>query len=305
LFEYRTIVPIAETMTTPTSQQPSRNRADLLERALELLICFSAERGEWGVTELATALGMTKSRVHRIVATLEYKGFLRRDPRTRRYRLGLRLFELGVLTVKDMNRSGMVRPILSRLAAELEATIVLRLRDGDQIVLVECIESPGPIRIILPLGSRYPIYYGAAGLAVCAALTDTELARILPRGKFSKFAPNSFKSWNEFRRAINDARANGYAFSDERVQPGVCSIGVAIRNSSGEAFGALAAGFAKAVLSDGDLPRIGRKLALAAEELKKLFGALETIGVGLEPTPFRPGDTVRPATANRRRAMPS
>lgn len=288
-------------------ERPSPNRADLLERALELLICFSAERSEWGVTELATALDMTKSRVHRIVATLEYKGFLRRDPRTRRYRLGLRLFELGVLTVQDMNRSGILRPILSRLAAELEATIVLRLRDGDQIVLVESIESPGPIRIILPLGSRYPIYYGAAGLAVCAALDDAELERVLPRGKFSRFAPKSFESRSELRRAINDARANGYAFSDERVQPGVCSIGVAVRNSGGEVFGALAAGFAKAVLSASDLPRIGRKLAFAAEEIQKLLGALETIGVGPEPAPLRPGSdlTTATATGNRRRSSRS
>lgn len=294
-------------MDEPNPERPSPNRADLLERALELLICFSAERSEWGVTELATALGMTKSRVHRIVATLEYKGFLRRDPRTRRYRLGLRLFELGVLTVQDMNRSGILRPILSRLAAELEATIVLRLRDGDQIVLVESIESPGPIRIILPLGSRYPIYYGAAGLAVCAALDDAELERILPRGKFSRFAPKSFESRTELRRAIDEARGNGYAFSDERVQPGVCSIGVAIRNSSGEVFGALAAGFAKAVLSASDLPRIARKLSLAAEEIRKLLGALETIGVGLEPTPLRPGSTLTTATAttNRRRSSRS
>ena len=292
-------------MTGPNPQRLSSNRADLLERALELLICFSAERNEWGVTELAVALGMTKSRVHRIVTTLEYKGFLRQDPRTRRYRLGLRLFELGVLTVQDMNQSGIVRPILSRLAAELEATIVLRLRDGDQIVLVECIESPGPIRIILPLGSRYPIYYGAAGLAVCAALDDAELERILPRGRLSRFAPKSFKSWSEFRRAINEARAAGYAYSDERVQPGVCSIGVAIRNSSGMVFGALAAGFAEAVLSDSDPPRIGRKLALAAEEIRKLFGALETIGVGVEPTVLRPGSTLNTAAAHRRAALRS
>lgn len=279
-------------MSVVSRSQAPANQADLVSRALDVLLCFSAERREWGVTELASVLGMTKSRVHRILKTLEHKGFLHQDARSRRYRLGLRLFELGALAVQDANRRGVLRPVLSRLATELEATIVVRLRDGDDIVLVECIESPGPIRIILPLGSRYPIYYGSAGLAICAALREEELDSVLPDGSLLRFAPGSFETICELRHAISEARRAGYAFSDERVQPGVCSVGVAVRNADGVVIGGLAAGFAKAVLSQSECARIGGLLATAAAEVEQLFGALEAMGVDIE------------AQAGARRRMP-
>lgn len=265
-----------ETTFRPAEHSPGQ--ADLVGRTVDLLLSFSRERPQWGITELAAALSMTKSRVHRIVKTLESKAVLARSDSNRRYRLGLRMFELGAMAAENFGGQRLLRPLLAGLAAEMAATIVFRLRDGDEIVLLESVENPGPVRVVLPFGTRYPIYYGAAGMAISAALAQAELRALVPDGPLRQFAPHSFRSGRQFRSALRQVRELGYALSDERVQPGVRSVGVAVRGADGGVVGALVAGFAKSELTESTAPRVSRRLQQAAEELSVTLARLNLLG---------------------------
>jgi IclR family transcriptional regulator, KDG regulon repressor len=253
--------------------------ADLVARTIDLLLCFSIERPEWGVTELATALPMTKSRVHRILRTLEERGFLHKNPVNRKYRLGLRAFELGTVAARGIGRGGLLRRHLEQLADRLGATISLRVRDNDETVLVESVESLGPVRIIVTLGSRYPIYYGAAGMAISSALSESELDRLLPDGRLTRYTPASFGTTAAFRRALSQVRARGYAVSDERAQPGVRSIGVPVRDAAGRVICGLVAGFAKAILPDEKIPEVGRVLIDTAPGIGRLLEQFDLVAI--------------------------
>ena len=92
-------------MTTATPARPGsgRYRIQAIERAVAILNAFSAEEPELGVTDLAERLGLHKSTVHRFLVNLECAGLVERDRHTSRYRLGLRIFELGGLVLQRMN----------------------------------------------------------------------------------------------------------------------------------------------------------------------------------------------------------
>src|SRR5215831_14796580 len=105
-------------MTGSTKKgHPSNQGVQSVSKALELLCCFSSDRPEWGVTEIADYLGMYKSAVHRILATCEQYHFVVRTP-DRRYRLGNRAVELGNIYRFDRRLLWKAEPVLRRLADE-------------------------------------------------------------------------------------------------------------------------------------------------------------------------------------------
>ena len=111
-----------DTLDQPTVSRPEpesrgvrpRYRIQAIERAVSILNAFSPEDPELGVTELAERLGLHKSTVHRFMVNLDAAGLVERNPRTGRYRLGLRIFELGGLVMQQMNLWDEALPFRSR-----------------------------------------------------------------------------------------------------------------------------------------------------------------------------------------------
>ena len=105
-------------MATTTQPPGARYRIQSIERAVSILNAFTAEAPELGVTELADRLALHKSTVHRFLVNLETAGLVERNPRTNRYRLGLRIFELGGLVLQQMNLWDEALPFLEGLVRD-------------------------------------------------------------------------------------------------------------------------------------------------------------------------------------------
>ncbi|MGH8128156.1 MAG: IclR family transcriptional regulator [Gammaproteobacteria bacterium] len=268
--------------TKLTSIGNGKSTADLVVRTLELLLRFSIEHSEWGVTELAASCSMTKSRVHRILRTLEEQSFVRQNPTNRKYQLGIRVFELGAVAARGFGRGGLLGPCLEQLALYLGATVSIRVADGNETVLIDKAESPGPVRVITVLGSRYPLYFGAAGLALSSALPNCELDRLIPDGPLASYGPASYATGTAFRRALSEVRRRGYSVSDEGAQRGVRSVGVPVRNLAGNLVCSLVAGFAKANLRDKEIPAVGNELMRAAPEIARLLCQFNLMGLDVD-----------------------
>jgi DNA-binding IclR family transcriptional regulator len=254
-------------------------QADLVARTLDVLDCFTPAEPEWGVTELAVTLGMTKSRVHRIVQTLESKNYLRQNPLNRRYRLGSRCVEVGASAARALDKTRVLHDELSRLAAEVGATVTLRARHASEIIFIASVESPAAVRVVVEHPNRHPIYCGAAGMAICASLAKEELALVIPTNNLIRWTPKSFATLRELRKHLDQVRTAGFAVSDEQVQVGVRSIGAVIKDVNGRATGAVAAGFPKSELSEKDYKRVGRKVVDFARSLSSLITHLSSLGI--------------------------
>jgi IclR family KDG regulon transcriptional repressor len=89
-----------------------------VERALDILLCFTREEPTRSLTQIAEAVEMSKTTVHRLLATLENKRFITRDKTTGLYRLGLRFIEMASLVLQDVELHRWAQPYLRRLADE-------------------------------------------------------------------------------------------------------------------------------------------------------------------------------------------
>lgn len=144
-------------MTESPASASSRDAraASVVSHALRVLRCFSVDEPTLGVTEIAARVGLHKSTVSRLLATLEQENVVERDPQTRRYRLGLGLISVAGPLLAELDERRVAYPVLLELTEQTGETSALLVWNGDQAVCVEQIPSPRQIKHTTPLGTRY------------------------------------------------------------------------------------------------------------------------------------------------------
>lgn len=142
--------------SAPDSTSPGEARAaSAVTHALRVLRCFSVDEPLLGVTEIAARVGLHKSTVSRLLATLEQENVVERDPQTRRYRLGLGLISVAGPLLAELDERRAAYPVLQELTERTGETSALLVWDRDQAVCVEQIPSARQVKHTTPLGTRY------------------------------------------------------------------------------------------------------------------------------------------------------
>lgn len=205
-----------------------------VERALDILLCFT-EAPELSMTEIAGKAGLHKSTVHRLLASLENKGFLLRNPSSEKYRLGFRLWELSAnLSVCD-DPEVVLLPELEHLRDVLEETVSLYVRDGLERIRVQAVQSNQVIRRVAQVGARLPLYVGASSKVLVAFGEPEVLGQVLE----SPTWPASMDR-DVFAAQMEEVRRLGYATSVEERETGAAAISVPVYNRSRKLVAALA-----------------------------------------------------------------
>lgn len=104
------------------------------------------------MTEIAERTGLNKSTVFRLLATLESKGFVKRDPDTEKYQLGFRIWELSAHLNRSKDPAVLFLPEMERLRDELDETVSLYVYDGIERIRIQAVESNQAIRRVAPVG---------------------------------------------------------------------------------------------------------------------------------------------------------
>src|SRR5918999_237510 len=111
-----------------------------VDNALELMLMFREVRTVT-VTEASERLGVARSTAHRLLAMLQYRGFVEQDPASRAYRPGPALVDTGLAAVRQMDIRRIGRPIIERLSRELNETVHTGVLEGSDVLFVDGIES--------------------------------------------------------------------------------------------------------------------------------------------------------------------
>lgn len=204
-----------------------------VERALDVLLCFVKEK-ELSLTELAQRTSLHKSTVHRLLASLEHKGFVTRDPVTEKYRLGLRIWELSANLLRGDDPASILLPEMERLRDQLGETVSLYIRDGLDRIRIQAVQSLQAIRRVAPLGVRLPLYVGASS-KVLVAFGEPDLVNKVLADPSCPPALNK----EQFRQQLADIRRLGYATSVEEREPGAAAVAVPVFGRSGKLVAAL------------------------------------------------------------------
>lgn len=206
-------------------------------RALQVLQAFSYDRPVLGVSELARLLGMGKSSVHRILTTLAEQGFVVKTPDDR-YRLGLKLHELGQLVVSGLELRQIAHVPLERLRNECGETVHLAVLEGTDAVYVHRFESQSTLRMFSRVGRRVPAHTTSSGKCLLA-FGDPSAVDLVVRGGLRRIGPRSITTEAGLLGALREIRANGYVVSVEENERGVVSIGAPVFGHDGSCIAAV------------------------------------------------------------------
>ncbi len=213
-------------------------RSSTLERALAVLE-WLAEREESGhtVRAIAVATGMPKTTVHRLLELLQRRGWVVQAPDDT-YDLGLTALRVGAAVIRHLDVVQAIRPIALRLRDETGETVFTTVLDGRSLLIVDKFESPSPIRFARPVGARSIPHANAAGKALLARLSDTDLDHYLAQ-PLETSTLRTVTDPDVLRRDLRAISACGYAVVDEESLAGVLSIGAVVTDYLGEARAAI------------------------------------------------------------------
>jgi len=204
-----------------------------VERALDILLCFTEET-DLGLTELAMRVGLHKSTVHRLLASLEGKGFVIRDQATEKYRLGFRVWELSANLSHSDDLATVLLPEMERLRDVIGETVSLYVRDGHERIRIQAVQSQQAIRRVAPVGARLPLYVGASS-KILAAYAGSEFEE---DWRANGVWPDGFDI-GMFLSQLADIRRQGYATSIEEREQGAAAVAAPILNREGGLVAAL------------------------------------------------------------------
>lgn len=185
-----------------------------------------------GVTELAQQLNLTKSNVHRLLQTLVQCGYASRAPEVGHYQATLKLWELGSQVLSRISVKRVAAPYLELLAKETSETVHLSILDDGEVVYIDKIDSPQPVRAYSQLGGRAPAYCVATGKALLAYQPQEVIRRLASR--LTRFTSRTVKSIAELERELDRVRQLGYAINRGEWRESICGIAAPILDASGD-----------------------------------------------------------------------
>jgi len=204
-----------------------------VERALDILLCFTDE-SDLGLTELASRVGLHKSTVHRLLASLEGKGFIIRDPASEKYKLGYRVWELSANLMQSDDMSVVLLPEMERLRDVVGETISLYVRDGQERIRIQAVQSRQAVRRVAPVGARLPLVVGASS-KILVAFADKAIQNELLEG----IVWPEGMSKKAFSKQLEHILEAGYATSIEERELGAAAVAAPIYNRTGQVVAAL------------------------------------------------------------------
>jgi DNA-binding IclR family transcriptional regulator len=233
------------------------------------LQCFTTGPTERGISELATALQLGPSTVHRIVRALCEGGLLAQDPNTERYHLGPTTALLGQLAVEQFGFA-LARSELEQLAGETGESVNLGVRQSDFVVTLLAAASSEPLRVDQQPGTRVPVHASAMGKAMLAFGTDglgETVAALTPLERLTK---NTITSKRRLTAELAVVRTKGFAVNDEERNVGVRAIAAPVLDHDGTARAAIAIQGPSVRMAEGRTEAISRAAIATASRVARL-----------------------------------
>ena len=202
-----------------------------------MLACFTERRPELGISEIADEIGLSKSTVHRYAITLVSLGYLEQLSSSHKYRLGLRVIDLGMSAMNSTGLREHARPSLERLRQDTGYTVSMGVLDGTDILYLDRLPSrrreQARIDLDLRPGSRLPAYCTSMGQVLLAYLPEDERnQRIDDMGELVSHAQKTIVSKRTLHQELTQIRETELAINDEEHGPELLSIAAPIHDNN-------------------------------------------------------------------------
>ena len=186
--------------------------------------------GGRSLAEIARAVGMPRTTVHRLVKALEQESFVTAAPAAGGYRLGP-----GVLTLAGAGHEWLINaihPTLMALSEELAETVDLAVLRGDRVVFIDQVANLRRLQAVSAVGLAFPLHSTANGKAILATLTDERVGELLP-SRLPCLTLHTITRRAELLADLAEVRRTGLGWDREENDVGICAVGAAIANPLG------------------------------------------------------------------------
>lgn len=209
-----------------------------VDRALGILESLSMHPKGLGVGEISERTQLHKSTVHRLLATLVDKGYVKQN-RDNNYQLTLKLFELGNKVVEELDVIEVAKPYLEEILEVINEVVHLVVLEGNAIVYVDKVEPDKTIRMHSRIGIRRPLYCTAVGKAILATMEDAEVEQIWEKSDIKKLTEHTITDLDAMKEELKRIRTRGYSTDEQENEIGVRCIAIPLLDYTQKAWGAI------------------------------------------------------------------
>ena len=211
----------------------------VLDKSLFVLETLHKQGSAMSMTEISEKLRIYPSTIHRILDTLRHWGYVEQDPNTQKYRIGLKILELGMTKFHQMDIVKESFPYLKKLAKQCNETVHLGILEDGKVLYLAKEESSQNIRMVSQVGRRAPVHCTALGKVLLAYLPKKERERILKKMGLPHFTEKTITDKKELEKEIYHVREKGFAIDRGEYEKDVCCIAAPIRNYQGKVMAAI------------------------------------------------------------------
>ena len=202
-------------------------------RLFSLLELIASKDRLFTLQGLVEETGMAKPTLHRMLQQLEGAGLLIRENNGRHYGIGARLRRMAESLLLNDSHHGARHAVLRDLVEELGESCNLTTLSGNEILYLDRVETPEPLRFTLHPGSRVPAHCSASGKMILAQLAPAQRRRLLEAAPLRRYTPNTVTDVDRIEEELRQVRRDGYAIDAEEFLPGLVCAAVLVPSASG------------------------------------------------------------------------
>ncbi|GAB7386398.1 DNA-binding transcriptional regulator KdgR [Bacillaceae bacterium] len=211
-----------------------------VERAIEILNCFTFEHHQLSIEEIMQKTGLAKATAYRLLWTLEKNGLVHYDGKENVYRLGYKMAEYGGIVLENLDIRREAEPFLTQLHQETKQTIVMAVRQEDTFQYLFKYDSDDGFQPLSYVGKRRLLHYGALGTIFMAYLPPEEAEKILEKYPLVAHTPHTITDKNEYLSRLQKVREQGYFIDVDETFIGFTAISAPVMNAKREVIAAVA-----------------------------------------------------------------
>lgn len=255
----------------PLSNKPF---ATSIERAFAILEMLDGTRRGWNISEISRKQKIPKSSAHVIVLTLERLGYLKREPASRRYKLGLKMCSLGRGLMNDLALPEIALPNMRWLVEQTRLTAHLGVLEKGHIVFIQKIDGPGMIQFDTYVGKRADVHCTGLGKALLAYSNEQIVRECLAAEPFAKYTDSTITSAVAFRKELTRVKQKGYSIDDEEEESGVRCLAAPVFNPLGELISAVSVTGTTAQIPSYSFAKLAETVKEASAKISKALKLL-------------------------------
>jgi DNA-binding IclR family transcriptional regulator len=250
-------------------------KVQALDRAFAVLDLLSESDTALGLAQVASSLQLHKSTAHRFLMVLERHRMVERTS-AGKFRLGLRLFDLGNRAIEQYDLRDRAQPHLRRLVNETEETAHLCILEAARVIYIDKIEPARSVRMITRIGASNPVHCTSVGKAILAFLPEDRVADVIKRTRFERFTHRTIATPEAFRAEIEKTRRRGYAVDDEELEEGLRCIAVPLLDAQRQPVAAVSVSGPSFRVTAQKLPAIANQLLQCVRGISVDMGYIPT-----------------------------